>query len=82
MVQRCVKVIKRSALSEADVAIYLNEFKILTKLDHPNVCQLYEYFLENKRIYGVSELCNGGELYEEIAKRGRFTEKDAAIILK
>lgn len=53
MVQRCVKVIKRSAMSAEDQAVILNEFKIMTRLDHPNVLQLYEYFVEDKRIYGI-----------------------------
>lgn len=30
----------------------------------------------------VTELCNGGELFDEIIARGRFEEKDAAVILK
>ena len=53
MVQRCVKVIKRSAMSAEDQAVIINEFKIMTRLDHHNVLQLYEYFVEDKRIYGI-----------------------------
>ena len=53
MVQRCVKVIKRSAMSAEDQAVIINEFKIMTRLDHPNVLQLYEYFVEDRRIYGI-----------------------------
>ncbi len=30
----------------------------------------------------VTELCTGGELFEEITKRTSFSEKDAAIIIK
>jgi calcium-dependent protein kinase len=30
----------------------------------------------------VTELCTGGELFEEITKRTSFSEKDAAVIIK
>ena len=30
----------------------------------------------------MTELCTGGELYEEILKRKRFSEEDAAIAMK
>lgn len=32
MVQRCVKVIRKNALTEDDLKVYLNEFKIMTML--------------------------------------------------
>jgi calcium-dependent protein kinase len=43
---------------------------------------LYEIFQDDKRYYLVTELCTGGELFEEITKRTSFSEKDAAIIIK
>lgn len=43
---------------------------------------MFEFFEDKKRYYVVSELCKGGELFEEIQRRKKFTEKDSAIILK
>ena len=54
----------------------------MKKLDHPNILRLFEIFYDDKRYYLVTELCTGGELYEEISKRKKFTEKDAAVIIK
>jgi calcium-dependent protein kinase len=54
----------------------------LKQLDHPNIVRLYEIFKDEKRYYLVTELCTGGELFEEITKRTSFSEQDAAIILK
>lgn len=54
----------------------------MKKLDHPNILRLFEIFYDDKRYYMVTELCTGGELYNEIVQKGRFNEKEAAIILK
>lgn len=42
------------------------EINILKKLDHPNILKLYEVFQDEKRYYIVTELCKGGELFDEI----------------
>jgi serine/threonine protein kinase len=42
------------------------EIKILSRLDHPNIIKYYETFESPKYIYIVSELCEGGELFDYI----------------
>jgi calcium-dependent protein kinase len=44
---------------------------------------VFEYFQDKDRIYIVTELCTGGELFEEINNRkGRgFTEDETATII-
>ena len=54
----------------------------MKQLDHPNIVRLYEVFHDDKRYYLVTELCTGGELFEEITKRTSFSEQDAAGIIK
>lgn len=38
-------------------------------MDHPNILKLYEVFQDDARFYVVTELCTGGELFDEILKR-------------
>ena len=45
------------------------EIDILKNLDHPNIVRLYEVFEDKRCIYLVTEICNGGELFDEILKR-------------
>ena len=45
----------------------LSEISILKELDHPNIVKLYEFFQDPKRYFLVTELCQGGELFERIA---------------
>jgi len=57
------------------------EISILKKLDHPNILKLYEVFEDEKRYYLVTELCRGGELFDEIVNKVHFSEKEAATII-
>ena len=36
------------------------EISIMTKLDHPNILRLHEYFETDSKIYLVLDLCHGG----------------------
>ena len=58
------------------------EIDILKNLDHPNIVKLYEVFEDKNNIYLVTELCSGGELFDEIITRQQFSEKDAAKIME
>jgi calcium-dependent protein kinase len=54
----------------------------LKELDHPNIVKIFEFFECEKRYYLVQEICKGGELFEEVLKRGKFTERDSAVLIK
>lgn len=58
------------------------EINILSGLDHPNIVKMYEFFEDEKRYYIITEICKGGELFDEIVNRGNFTERDAAVLIK
>jgi calcium-dependent protein kinase len=51
-------------------------------LDHPNIVRMYEVFADKKYYYIVTDVCKGGELYDDIVNRGKLTEKEAAILMK
>ena len=79
---RAVKIIKKDSLDAKEKIRFFSEIEILKVLDHPNIVRLYEVFHDDKRYYLVTELCTGGELFEEITKRNSFSEQDAASIIK
>lgn len=60
---------------------FRHEISILKKLDHPNIIKLYEVYQDEKRYYIVTELCKGGELFDEIIRLGKFSEQQAADII-
>ena len=58
------------------------EIDILKNLNHPNIVRLYEVYENKSSIFLVTELCDGVELFDEIAKRQKFSELEAAIVTK
>ena len=79
---RAVKIILKSSLSNAEEIRLKYEIDILKNLDHPNILRLYEVFEDKISLYLVTEYCEGGELFDAIAAKGKFEEKDAAHIIK
>eukprot|EP01039_Chlorochromonas_danica_P000439 gene439-473_t len=55
---------------------------IMENVSHPSIMHIEKVFQVGSKFYLVFPLCTGGELYEHIIKKGHFTEKDAAVIMK
>ena len=79
---RAVKMMKKDGMSRSEKIMLFLEIENLKKLDHPNILQIYESYECPKYYYIVTELCSGGELFDEIDRRGRFSEKDAIKVMK
>lgn len=54
------------------------EIEIQQNLRHPNVLRLYGYFHDEKRIFLMLEFAGKGELYKQLSKQGRFSERRSA----
>lgn len=78
-----IKVIVKSKLSsESQWESIMDEFRILEPLDHPGIVKMREWFESKDKLYMVTELCTGGELFDRIIDHGSFTEVDAARMLR
>jgi len=75
-----IKIIKKSKIKKNDNLIK-RELTILNKIHHPHIIKLYDWFETSSKYYLVFELASGGELFNRICQQGRFTERDAAIII-
>mmetsp|Transcript_7250 Transcript_7250/g.10713 ORF Transcript_7250/g.10713 Transcript_7250/m.10713 type:complete len:494 (-) Transcript_7250:31-1512(-) len=73
---------KRKLKKAKDQQMLKRELEILQTVDHPNIIKLYESFEDPKYLHIVMELCSGGELFERIVEKGRYTEKEASIIMR
>ena len=80
--KRAMKVInKNENFSEKDDKKILNEINILKTLDHPNILKIFEIYISNESYSMIMELCQEGELYQEILFKGPFKENYSAYVM-
>ncbi len=77
---RALKIIKKQ--KDQDPARMYLEVEILKKLVHPNIMQIFEFYEDKKSFQIITELCEGGELFDMIVEKGNFNEDEAAWIMK
>lgn len=50
--------------------------------EHPHVVRIRGTYEDSVAVHLVMELCEGGELFDRIAKKGHFSEREAAKLIK
>ena len=75
-----IKCILKSKVADK-LQLLQRELMYLMTVDHPNIIKLYEVFEDSNYIYLVMELCSGGELFEKIIEKQKFSEAEAAEIM-
>lgn len=76
-----IKCIDKKALKGKEESLE-NEIRVLKKLKHNNIVQLFDTYDEKNFVYLVMELVTGGELFDRIVAKGSYTEKDASYLIK
>ena len=76
-----VKSIKRASIKGSEEELR-QELGILLAVDHPNIVKLHEIYLDQKYIHLVTELLEGGEISPDNTEEKRFSENQAAKIVR
>jgi len=86
---RCKKTGHEFAVKIINKSLDYNRKKILKEIDifthcqgHQNILQLNEFYEEDENFYLVFDRLKGGSLFEQIQKRGHFSEYEASEIIK
>ena len=74
--------LKRMTKSKLNDKLFEREITILNELDHPNIIEFIDCFMDNNSYYIATELCTGGELFDRIVKNTKFSEKTASSLVK
>ncbi|KAI3702985.1 hypothetical protein L6452_28739 [Arctium lappa] len=78
----CKSIPKRRLVTESEKQDLKREVMIMEHLrSQRNVVELIDVFEDNRCVHLVMEYCEGGELFEKMKSKGRFSEKIAAQIL-
>ncbi|CAH7687662.1 CAMK/CAMK1 protein kinase [Phakopsora pachyrhizi] len=61
-----------------------NEINVLKKISasHTSIVTLHDYFETLNNLYLVTDLCQGGELFDRICAKGQYYERDARQLVK
>ena len=68
-------------MSEEDRVGLQNEIDILKQVDHPNIVKLHDVYEDEKYFFLIMELMTGGELFDQILTKEKFTEQEARDIV-
>lgn len=73
-----LKIMDKKFIAKENKISYVKlERIVLDQLDHPGVIRLYFTFQDNYSLYMALESCEGGELFDQITRKGRLTEDEA-----
>ncbi|XP_071371939.1 serine/threonine-protein kinase 33 [Centroberyx affinis] len=76
-----IKKVNKEKAGSSKVELLEREVSILKQVNHAHIIHLKEVFETPKRMYLVTELCDGGELNELLQKKKCLTEEETRHII-
>ncbi|XP_078076859.1 serine/threonine-protein kinase 33 isoform X1 [Mustelus asterias] len=77
-----IKKVNREKAGSSGVKLLEREVSILKLVDHEHIIHLEEVFETPKRVYLVTEVCEGGELSTILHRKKRLSEKETRHVIR
>ena len=77
-----VKIIEKSTIDQEEKTLLRTEIAVLKLVNHPNIIRMEGVYESKQCMYIVMELLIGGELFERIVGRPRFSEDEAGRLIR
>ncbi|KAF0684022.1 Aste57867_23943 [Aphanomyces stellatus] len=80
----CKVIDKRAIQSKSDDLLeqFQVEIQVLQSLDHPNIIHMEDVYQTDSRICMVTELMEGGELFDYVVHKGTLSEVEASCLVR
>ena len=60
----------------------IKEIDLMRKFNHRNLMKVFEVYESQNSIYIIVELLEGGQLYDKVKARHKFTQKEIKMVMK
>merc|ERR1712159_352353 len=77
-----LKRISKKGVPSSTLQQLVAEVEIYLALDHPHIARLRDVYETGHEILLLTECCEGGELYDRLHRRKRFSEMEAALAVR
>ncbi|OQR91923.1 calcium/calmodulin dependent protein kinase [Achlya hypogyna] len=77
-----IKCLDLAQVSASDLVSIRREVSILKQLQHPHVIRCHDFFLEASSGYIVTDLMEGGDLFDRIVEKTVYTELEAKNVVQ
>ena len=77
-----VKIMQKDSMDIKELELLRTEIAVMKLMTHPNVITLEEIYESKSKIHIVMELIRGGELFQHIVGRKRFSEMEAYKLIR
>jgi hypothetical protein len=81
-VHYAVKIIEKAKIEPEEKALLRTEIAVLKLVNHPNIIKMEGIYETRTHMYIVMEKLTGGELFERIVGRPRFSEDEAGKLIR
>ncbi|CAM9239606.1 unnamed protein product [Phaeothamnion confervicola] len=79
--RKAVKIIEKDSMDPEEKELLRQEIAIMKLVNHPNIIRMEAVYESRQFIYIVMELHSGGELFDRIVGRPRFSEDECFTII-